>query len=268
MSGLIALIIFGIIQGITEFLPVSSSGHLSLFQYFSSSLGEDLSLSIAVHVGTLFTVIVYYRSDLAALFSGLIRKDRESWTMAFLIVTASIPTAIIGLFMKKKADWILTNPVVAASCLLVTAFILYLSGKIKVYHTQAPGFGIGFKKALLIGTVQGLAVLPGISRSGSTIVMGLFLNMAPHNAARFSFLISLPAIFGAALLEFLDMGSGIDGTRLIVGGMVSFITGLFAISLMVRLTLGGKLKSFSLYLCLVSFGFFLCYFAGIGENFL
>ncbi len=268
MSDLLAVIILGIIQGVTEFLPVSSSGHLALFQYLSESLHEDLSLSIAVHVGTLFTVIFYYRSDLMALIGGVLRRDRDSWVMANLIITASIPTAVIGLLFKKKADWILTNPLVAASCLLITAVILYMSGRISVYHTQAPGFGIGYFKAFIIGIVQGFAVLPGISRSGSTIVTGLWLNMAPHNAARFSFLISLPAILGAALLEFLGAKTTINVSQLMVGGVVSFLVGLFAISLMVRLTLSGRLKGFSVYLCLVSFGFFFCYFTGIGENLL
>jgi undecaprenyl-diphosphatase len=114
--------------------------------------------------------------------------------------------------------------------------------------------------------VQGFAVLPGISRSGSTIVTGLFLKMDPHNAARFSFLISLPAIAGAGLLEFMDLESGINGTRLVLGAVVSFLTGLLAISWMVKLTLGGRLKGFSLYLCLVSVGFLVCYTLGWGEN--
>ncbi len=267
MAEIISLILLGIIQGITEFLPVSSSGHLSLFQYFSKDLDEDLSLNIAVHVGTLFTIIIYYRKDLMDLLMGVLKARKEALNMTFLIVVASVPTAIMGLLMKKKIGWILTHPLVAALCLLVTALILFVSNRVSSEKKPPEeGFGISWSQALLIGLVQGFAVLPGISRSGSTIVTGLFLKMDPHNAARFSFLISLPAIAGAGLLEFLDLESGINGTRLVLGAVVSFLTGLLAISWMVKLTLGGRLKGFSLYLCLLSLAFLVCYTLGWGEN--
>lgn len=266
MTELISLILLGIIQGITEFLPVSSSGHLSLFQYFSKDLNEDLSLNIAVHVGTLFTIIIYYRKDLMDLLMGVLQRRKESLEMVLLIIVASVPTAIMGLLIKKKMGWVLTNPLVASLCLLITALILFVSNRVSSDIEKKEGFGISWRQALVIGLVQGFAVLPGISRSGSTIVTGLFLKMDPHNAARFSFLISLPAIAGAGLLEFLDLEIGINGTRLVVGAVISFFTGLVAISWMVKLTLGGRLKGFSLYLCFISLAFLACYALGWGEN--
>lgn len=248
----------GILQGLTEFLPVSSSGHLTLFQFFSEEVSENLSLNIAVHVGTLLTILVYYRKDISDLLLGLIRRDQESIQMCVHIVMASIPTALIGLFMKNKFEWVLTDPVIAAACLFVTGLILLSSTK--VFHRRSDfnlsGFGIDIKTAFLIGIVQGFAVLPGISRSGSTIVSGLFLGMDSRNASRFSFLISVPAILGAALLEFLGTEQSISIRDLGVGVFVSFITGLVAITWMVRLVQNNKLKGFAYYVFILSGAFF------------
>ncbi len=266
MSALIALILFGVLQGLTEFLPVSSSGHLSLFQYFSKEIGENLSLNIAVHIGTLLTILIFYRSDIRDILSGLMKREKEATSMTLLILTASVPTAVIGLLMKKKAGWILTNPGVAGVCLLITGIILFVSDRIKVRQNFQLGFGIGYGQALLIGLVQGFAVLPGISRSGSTIVAGLFLGMNPKNASRFSFLISIPAIAGAGLLEAMELSEGVEIGSLLVGGIVSFLTGLVAISWMVRVTMKGHLKVFSYYVFSLSLVFLVCYSMGWGQG--
>lgn len=266
MPAILILILFGILQGLTEFLPVSSSGHLSLFQYFAKSMDEDLSLNVAVHIGTLFTILFYYRKDILFILSGVLKKEKEAIQMVLLMGVASVPTAIIGLLMKKKAGWILTNPVVASACLLITGAFLLWSDKLKVHHGNQKGFGIDFRKALMIGTVQGFAVLPGISRSGSTIVSGLALGMTPTNASRFSFLISLPAIAGAGLLEFKDIEGGVDLNRLFIGGIVSFVTGLIAISWMVQLTQKNQLKYFAYYVIAISVAFLAVYSLGWGHN--
>ncbi len=266
MAGLIALILFGILQGLTEFLPVSSSGHLALFQYFSKSLDENLSLNIAVHLGTLLTILIFYRADIKQILRGLRQGDKEAVSMTIMIVVASIPTAFIGLLMKKNAGWILTNPLVAAGCLVITGLILFFSDRIRVGQNFQTGFGIGMGQAFVVGIVQGFAVLPGISRSGSTIVTGLFLGMNPKNASRFSFLISVPAIAGAGLLEALDVQAGIDWTSLLIGGVVSFVTGLVAIAWMVRVTMKGHLKHFSYYVFGLSALFFICYAMDWGRD--
>jgi undecaprenyl-diphosphatase len=266
MVGLVALVLFGILQGLTEFLPVSSSGHLALFQYFSRSIDEHLSLNIAVHVGTLLTVLIFYRSDIRQILSGLKQGEKEAVAMTLQILVASLPTAIIGLLLKKHLYWALTNPVVAASCLIVTGLILFFSDRIQVSESFQSGFGVGVMPAFLVGVVQGFAVLPGISRSGSTIVAGLCLGMNPKNASRFSFLISVPAIAGAGLLEVLELESGVDWGSLLVGALVSFLVGMFAIAWMVRVTLKGGLRPFSYYVFVLSGLFFVCYGLGIGEN--
>lgn len=267
MGFIITLILFGLLQGVTEFLPVSSSGHLSLFQYFSKELNDNLSLNVAVHIGTLLTILIYYRNDIYEILQGLIHRKKDSINMAVLILVATLPTGVIGLLMKKKADWILTNPWVSGVCLFLTATFLFLSDRIKVSHRDQSGFGIGLKQAFFIGCVQGFAVLPGISRSGTTILMGLVLGMNPKNASRFSFLISLPAIAGAGLLEFKDI-NGVDVSSLLIGGVVSFLTGLLAISWMVQLTLKGGLKVFSYYLFPLSIIFLICLSFGWGEGIL
>lgn len=262
------LFLFGLLQGLTEFLPVSSSGHLSMLQYFSSEFSENLSLNIAVHMGTLLTIVIYYRKDIFEMITGFVRRDRESVSMVMMILVASVPTAVIGLFMKKNLDWVLTNPLVAACCLLVTGTFLFFSDRIEVRSNYQEGFGMGYLQAFLIGLVQGLAVLPGISRSGSTIIAGLYLGMSAKNSARFSFLISLPAILGAGLLEFIGMESSVDLVPLLVGAVVAFLSGLFAIAWMVRLTLNGNLKFFSYYLFILSASFLTCYFLGWGQGIL
>ena len=257
---------FGVLQGLTEFLPVSSSAHLSLFQYFSGDIEDNLTLNVAVHVGTLCTVLVYYRRDLVGIFRGSIRKDPISINMLVLIVVANLPTAVLGLFLKKKLDWALTHPLVATCCLLITGALLFVSEKVKVKRAAARGFGIGFRQALIIGGVQGLAVLPGISRSGVTIVMGLFLGMNPGNASRFSFLISLPAILGAAFVELVSHEAQVNFNQLWLGMLVSFVTGLFAISWMVRFTQRIHFKVFAFYVTFISISFLILYAGGWGRG--
>jgi undecaprenyl-diphosphatase len=266
MLFLIPLILFGILQGLTEFLPVSSSGHLSIFQYFSKDFDENLTLNIAVHLGTLLTVLIFYRKDILEILRGLLKKEPQSIKMFLLILTASIPTGIIGIIMKKKMDWILTNPLVAALGLLTTGAILFFSDKIKVRNESTNCFGLSYKDALIIGVVQGFAVLPGVSRSGSTIITGLALGMTPHNAARFSFLLSLPAILGAGLLEYLNLDDSVQLSPLFIGLLVSFVTGLLAISWMVKLTERGRLKYFSYYVIPLSVIFMLLFYFDIGKD--
>ncbi len=265
-SSTLTLVLFGILQGLTEFLPISSSGHLTLFQYFSKDIEENLSLNVAVHVGTFFTIIVYYRRDIIKILTGFIQGDPVSYRMAFLILTASVPTALIGLSLKKNMGWMLTHPLIAALCLLITGGILFASEKIQIKKSQNQGFEIGFKQAFLLGFVQGVAVLPGISRSGSTIVTGLFLGMSPANASRFSFFIALPAILGATFLEFFVEKNSVNLTQLCLGTLVSFITGLFAISWMVNLTKRAQFKPFAVYVVFISISFLILYSGGWGRG--
>lgn len=266
MSEWLALILFGMLQGFTEFLPVSSSGHLILFQYFSKSIEESLTLNIAVHLGTFFTVLIYYRSEILKLIKGVLCKDQESLQIFLWLVIASIPTALIGLFMKKKMEFVLTSPLVSAFCLLLTGALLIWSTRLKLNFNKENAFGLNLQKALILGVVQGIAVLPGISRSGSTIVTGLALGMAPAHAAQFSFLVSLPAMLGATILEFSSAEETIAWAPLGLGAFVSFFTGLLAISWMVKLTQKAKFQGFAYYVVGVSLFFLFLYSNRWGEN--
>ena len=250
----LALILFGVLQGIAEFLPVSSSGHLTLFQYYSEAIPESLSLNIAVHVGTLVSILYFYREALIELYRGLLAKDTKSWNLFIHIVCASIPTAILGLLLKKMAPEILTHPMVAAMGLLVTGFVLISLRRLPPMdpHSLTPG------KSFLVGCVQGLAVLPGLSRSGLTITAALWMKTDKLEAARFSFLISLPAIAGAALLEGLSSKESIEWGPMIIATLISCIVGLWAIRLVVDLTQKQRLSAFAYYVWLIG-GFALCH---------
>lgn len=261
----IAVLVVGIIQGLTEFLPVSSSGHLTLFQYFSKDFNSDLSINIAVHMGTLLTVLIFYRQDLIEIVSGVLRRQPEACAVIGEIIVASIPTAVIGFLIKYSAEEILTDPVVSVIGLLFTGAMLLYSSRFKS-KCQTSSMTIGYKAAFLIGVMQGIGVLPGVSRSGATIVMGLSLGLSPTKAAQFSFLISIPAVAGAGLLESLSDRSEVVVGNLILGAIVSFLAGLVAISWMVRLTQKGQLNQFGYYTITVSFLFFAFYFFEIGKN--
>jgi undecaprenyl-diphosphatase len=265
---LISILLFGVLQGLTEFLPVSSSGHLTIFQYFASSLEESLTLNVAVHLGTLCTVLIYYHKDLLAMMRGTLRREAEHLQMVLLLAVATLPTAVIGIGMKKLAPWILTSPLVAGASLLLTAGTLLLSDRLSQLGSQPRGFGISWRQALVIGLVQGVAVLPGISRSGSTIVAGLFLGMAPVNAARFSFLLSIPAIAGAGLLEFLGAEESLNWSEMGLAALVSFLTGLAAIHWMVRLVINRRLGLFAYYLIPASLIFLGLYSFDLGRDLL
>ncbi len=263
---ILPLILFGILQGLTEFLPVSSSGHLSLFQYFSKDMQDNLSLNVAVHIGTLFTILFYYRKEIVGILQGLLKKEKESQKIVLFLMIASVPTGIIGIIMKKNMEWILTSPLVAAMGLIVTGSFLLLSGRMAVSLEPSKAYGLNPKKAFLIGLIQGFAVLPGISRSGSTILCGLFLGLNPKNAAQFSFLVSLPALMGAGLLEFMDSSQPLVYSELLLGALVSFVTGIFAISWMVKLTQSGRLQGFGYYVITLGVCFLILFSMGLGEN--
>ncbi len=272
-------VILGVVQGLTEFLPVSSSGHLVLGQIFFGYKEAQLAFDISVHVGTLLAVFVVYFKDILAMLtsmgrfvaalsarqsvSGLIQQDKNL-LMALMIITGSVPTAVIGLVLKKFEDVLFASSILVGFMLILTGTILWLSRK--YYKTpeeisgQAPdqsadsaGTASGIKKAGIIGMVQGLAVIPGISRSGSTIAAGLFVGLDRDTAARFSFLLSIPAIVGAELLgvkEMIETGSSIDSVTL-YATLASFITGLAALKILIKLVHSGRFHLFAPYCWLV-----------------
>ncbi|HEY5190648.1 MAG TPA: undecaprenyl-diphosphate phosphatase, partial [Candidatus Deferrimicrobium sp.] len=197
-------IFLGLLQGATEFLPVSSSGHLLLAQRLFGIREPELVFDLLLHLGTLVAVLFFLRSEIASIVSSLFRR-RDPWAAPssswgrrdiWLVIVASIPTGIIGIAFHKTVETELTFGGVGARYLVLTTLLLLTN--LRFRHKADPDRIDGWEAAA-IGVIQGLAVFPGLSRSGSTIILALLLGIAPRRAAKFSFLISLPAILGGAL---------------------------------------------------------------------
>lgn len=244
-------ILLGALQGLTEFLPVSSSGHLVLGQALLElkSAGVDdhasLSFEIIAHLGTLLAVFVYFRRLIWRLAVSLLPAgDTEARKLIWLVALGTIPAGLAGLMIKSHMSGIFSSPTFAASMLLLNGVILVLTGYIKIGAEP-----VKLRSALSIGVAQALAILPGISRSGSTISAGMFLGVSPRQAAEFSFLLAVPAILGAALLD-IDNLSSLAGEELgvyLTGAAVAFVSGLLAIGWLMRLIQKGKFLYFGVY---------------------
>lgn len=255
-------LVLGFIQGLTEFLPISSSGHLVIFQNLFGLEDPEILFDIALHLGSLAAVLFYFRRDVLAIVTSFARssllffKKKASFSasfedqnskMALLILAGCLPTALIGLFLNEISEKLFSSLMLAGSMLLLTGAILWLTARIKQGHGQSNFFS--FKKALIIGVVQGIAVIPGISRSGSTIAAGLFVGLDRETTARYSFLLSVPAIIGAALLKFKDLPlSGIPPLKIIVPGtLAATVTGYLALKFLVFIVKNGRLHLFAPY---------------------
>jgi undecaprenyl-diphosphatase len=236
-------ILWGLIQGLTEFLPVSSSGHLVLIPALLNREGPDLATSAMLHLGTLAAVVVYYRSDILEMA----KFDRSGRRMISLIVIGTVPAVVLGLAFKDKIEELINNPRAVAVMLIVTGLVLIATRMIKV-GTKTMG-QIGPLDSALIGLAQASALIPGISRSGMTISTGLTRGMARTDAARFAFLLGIPAIAGAGLFEMVDVvksGAGIPSS-VWVGVIVAGLSGYAAIAILLRVLTHVGLAPFGIY---------------------
>lgn len=249
----IQAVILGIVQGLTEFLPVSSSGHLVLANYFLG-WGDSLELyvDIATNTGTLLAVFIFLFKDVAKAFTGFFKglvsaegRKEEGWRLALLVIVGSIPTAIIGLAMRSVFHE-LNRPLPVAITLILTGFILWFAPRSGPKHTVTQ---ITFKDALIAGTVQGLAVIPGISRSGSTIAALLARGADKELAPKLSFLLYLVVSFGVALIGIDEvLGADIQMGPLVAMTAASFLVGYAALKLVFTLLRRGQFRAFSPYL--------------------
>ncbi|MFP3869535.1 MAG: undecaprenyl-diphosphate phosphatase [Syntrophobacteria bacterium] len=249
----------GVLQGITEFLPVSSSGHLVLAQRLFGIQESQLFFDVAVHAGTLMALFLVFRLDLLRMFEGLRAffsgprpspETRIAVKMAWMIVVGSIPAAAIGLSSRDVFEFLFRSPVIVGLGLWTTALILTWSRWSRQHrkHLETPGF----VQALLIGVVQGGALIPGVSRSGTTIAVGLILGLRPDLAFRFSFLLSIPAILGALGLELLQGCRCYLGWHVVAAGFFSaFLVGWAALRLLLATVRRGKLFAFAPYCFIV-----------------
>ncbi|MBW2206171.1 MAG: undecaprenyl-diphosphate phosphatase [Deltaproteobacteria bacterium] len=260
-----AAILLGIIQGLTEFLPISSSGHLVVFQNLLGYSEPELLFDSALHMGTLVAVCLYFRKDLELMFRDswgfIIRwskrevgfqqiKETPHVGLTLAVIVGTLPTAVIGILFRSSIERLFGSVSFAALMLLCTGGILASSKWISPGKTR--GKAPGLPGALLVGTAQGIAILPGISRSGTTIVCGMALGLSREMAARFSFLLSIPAIMGALTLQMST--EGLDSVGLLplfMGFATSALVGLFALKLLMAMVRKGRLFYFAPYCFLV-----------------
>jgi undecaprenyl-diphosphatase len=250
-------LILGLIQGLTEFLPISSSGHLVLAQALFKVPAQGIVMEVVLHGGTLLAVLATYRADLIGICTDLFSRLRGKSTfpgplggtrLLWLMILATLPVLVVGLLWKDAIEGAFENSQLAAGCLLFTGALL-----IATRFARNSGRPMGVFTALIMGTMQVISLLPGVSRSGSTISGGLFAGSKPAEIVRFSFLMSIPAILGSIVLELPALRDLLQGGNLLpygVGFLASFLSGLAAIQILLRVVASGRFFLFGLY-CLI-----------------
>lgn len=252
--GLVEAIFLGVLQGLTEFLPVSSSGHLVLVQTFMGVKMPGVTFEVIVHAGTLLSIIWVFWRDVYNLVSG-IRKSAQQQKLFLLLMIGTVPAGLLGILLGPFFKSIFERPLVVGFMLLITGFIVWLISGLGKYPGNRALREMGWKDAMIIGLFQGMAIIPGISRSGSTIFGALLRDLNRETAVRFSFLLALPAIAGATVLELTEWlkagGWPEDMLIYLVGALFAFASGVLAIRTFIKLLSAGKFHYFSYYCWLV-----------------
>lgn len=257
-------IIIGLVQGLTEFLPVSSSAHLIFAQQALGLSDVGLAFDVLLHVGTLVAVVGYFFNDIVNMIKGFllslsdlkegkfipeIKKDPYK-KLAWLTILATIPVGVVGVLFNDIIEEMFTGLTVPAFLLLITGCLLYASQRMNTGRIDVTKVGI--KEALFMGCGQAIAVLPGLSRSGTTIAAGLFAGLDKEFAAKFSFILSIPAILGAAVFQLKDLSGGnVEIGACIAGFIVAVISGYFAISVLLKIVREKSLDIFAYYCWIV-----------------
>lgn len=258
-------LVLGLVQGLTEYLPVSSSGHLAIGSYLFNVNGEEnLAFTVAVHVATVLSTFVILWSEIAWILKGLFKFELNDETRYTInIIVSMIPVGIVGVFFKETVENIFgSGLLIVGIMLLVTAALLTFS----YYAKPRPKEKISIMDAFIIGVAQALAVLPGLSRSGSTIATGLLLGNKKERLAQFSFLMVIPPILGEALLDVIKVAKGeeafggIDTLPLTVGFIAAFVSGCLACKWMINIVKKGKLIYFGIYCAVVGIITIICNF--------
>lgn len=243
-------LILGLVQGLTEFLPVSSSGHLEITKaiFGDNSLPEEsLLMTVVLHAATALSTIVIFRKDIAEILKGLFQfKNNEEFQFSLKIIISMIPAAVVGVLFEEEIEQFFGgNLLLVGSMLILTAGLLFLADKAK--STLNP---VSYKNAFVIGVAQAVAILPGISRSGATISTSVLLGVDRQKAARFSFLMVVPLILGKMAKDILsgDLAeTQTEASLLIIGFIAAFVAGLVACQWMIALVKKSQLKYFSFY---------------------
>lgn len=251
-------IILGLLQGLTEFLPISSSGHLVLAEHLLGAKMPGVLFELVVHLGTLLSVVIYFRKRISALIRSVFLSEmKDERKLVLYLVIGTIPAVVIALLFKGTIESAFASPLMTSVFLIITGLILLL--------TVLPKRGVrnvGAASAIIIGIGQAIAIFPGISRSGTTISAGLFAGVKPIVAAEFSFLLSIPAIAGAIVFkgeELLSVDAELIG-QYSAGMIISFFSGLLAVYILLDMVRKGRFKYFGIY-CLIAGLFGVIYFS-------
>ena len=257
-------VILGLIQGLTEFLPVSSSGHLVLFRYFLNlDPSGDISFEVFVHFGTMISILVIFRKDIASLckefLNALLYPSKipnlyvnSNWfRLMIFIIIGCIPAGFVGVMFEDSIEELFSDAKLTSMMLIVTGLILFFTRFVRANSNKK----LGVFLSLCIGMAQAVAIIPGISRSGATISAGLYMGLSQEMAARFSFLMALPVIFGAALLKAFQLyhasPSSLQIIVLISATFIAFVSGYIAIKFLLQILKRGKFTYFSYYCFLI-----------------
>lgn len=251
---IINAIILGIIQGLTEFLPVSSSGHLEIFKVLLGEKkmpSESLLMTVILHFATACSTIVIFKDDIKELILGLITFEKnDSFWFSVKILISMIPAALIGFFLEAEIELLFSGDLMIVGYMLIlTGLLLFMADKAKPSEKK-----INIKSSVIIGMSQAIAIIPGISRSGATISTAVLLGIDKENAAKFSFLMVVPLIFGKVLKDLTSSEVLVNNNEilpLIFGFIFAFITGILACKWMIKLVKNSKLKYFSIYCFIV-----------------
>ena len=264
----IQAIILGLTQGLAEFLPISSSGHLALLQYFFGIESDNvLPFTVLMHLGTLLSVFIIYWKDIVELVKELVWTIRDICTgkglrinssptrrLGFMIIVATIPTGLIGLLFEDFFNGLYASLIGISLGLIFTGCILLIAERMGRQDRDI--MTLKFRHAVFVGIMQGIAICPGVSRSGSTLFGSLIAGLDRAEAVKFAFLISIPSILGSVVLEAPDaFAQGIEGSivgPMIAGVIVAALSGIFAIKAMIRVVTGKRLFGFSIYVWLVA----------------
>jgi undecaprenyl-diphosphatase len=252
---LIKSLLIGIVQGLTEFLPVSSSGHIEIFkELFDYSPENGLVFTLILHLATALSTVVVFHKEIVKLFKGLLAfKNNEETRYVLFIVISMIPAVFVGLFLEEQIEQLFDrNMLLVGGMLLITGLVLLWSDRVTNHEGE-----LNFKNALIIGVVQAMAILPGISRSGSTIASAVILKIKRVTAAGFSFLMVLPLIAGASAKKVMDAGESSElleqafGADMLLGFVGAFLAGILACRWMIKLVQKSKLSYFAYYCMIV-----------------
>jgi len=249
MEAIIQAIILGIIQGLTEFLPVSSSGHLELAKYFlgyDASQSDSMVMTVTLHAATALSTIIVFRKDILEIFSGLFSTNKDAINFSLKIILSMIPAALVGILLDEQLESLFNEQIVLVGCMLIlTGFLLFLADSAKDSEKS-----VSFSNSIVIGIAQAIAILPGISRSGATIGTSVLLGVDKSKSARFSFLMVVPLILGKMAKDLLDDEFAMSAeslTQVSIGFVVALITGIVACTWMIKIVKNSQLKYFAYY---------------------